>query len=231
MKGTKRPARALVVRGGWEGHQPTETTDLFVPFLEANGFDVELHDTLEVYTDQALLANTALIVQCWSTGELSRPQLEGLLTAVAAGTGFAGWHGGVVGTFRGSLDYLRLVGGQFVAHPGDFVEHEVVVRPERRDHPVVEGLDHLALNTEQYWVLSDSASDVLATTTIAAGPSTPWPAPVTVPAVWTRRWGAGRIFVSTIGHHLPDLLVPEVRLLTGRGLLWAGAGTASETRD
>jgi type 1 glutamine amidotransferase len=44
---------------------------------------------------------------------------------------------------------------------------------------------------------------------------------VTCPAVWTRQWGKGRVFVSTIGHKLEDLDVPEVRTLTERGLLWA----------
>ena len=33
-------SRALVVRGGWEGHDPTGTTDSFVPFLERSGFEV-----------------------------------------------------------------------------------------------------------------------------------------------------------------------------------------------
>ena len=34
--------RALVVRGGWDGHQPEATTDLFLPFLREQGFEVRL---------------------------------------------------------------------------------------------------------------------------------------------------------------------------------------------
>jgi type 1 glutamine amidotransferase len=26
--------KALVVRGGWEGHRPVEATDMFIPFLQ-----------------------------------------------------------------------------------------------------------------------------------------------------------------------------------------------------
>ena len=42
---------ALVVRGGWEGHIPVEATEEFLPFLKAHGFAVEVHDSLDVYTD------------------------------------------------------------------------------------------------------------------------------------------------------------------------------------
>jgi type 1 glutamine amidotransferase len=62
---------------------------------------------------------------------------------------------------------------------------------------------------------------VLATSLFEATPDTPWREDLVVPAVWTREWGAGRVFVSTIGHKLEDLDVPEVRTLTERGLLWA----------
>lgn len=210
--------QALVVRGGWPGHVPIEATDEFVPFLRASGFTVRVADSLDVYADADLLAATDLVVQCWSMGTLTPEQSAGLVAAVDAGTGLAGWHGGIVGTFRTSLDYLRLVGGQFLAHPGDFTDHEVTVTAE---HPIVAGFDRIPLHTEQYWVLSDDANTVLASTTLAAGPDTPWPAPVTVPAVWTRRWGAGRVFVCTVGHDLPALRVPAVRTIIERGLTWA----------
>jgi type 1 glutamine amidotransferase len=83
----------------------------------------------------------------------------------------------------------------------------------------------VAQHTEKYWVLTDPLNDVLATVTYEAaagdGRPTPWREPVTLPAVWTRRWGAGKIFVSTVGHKLDDLAVPEIRTITERGLLWA----------
>ncbi|MER7729083.1 ThuA domain-containing protein, partial [Streptomyces sp. NPDC096323] len=43
--------RALIVRGGLEGYSPVQTTDLFLPFLDRNGFDVVIEDCLEVYED------------------------------------------------------------------------------------------------------------------------------------------------------------------------------------
>ena len=43
--------RALVVRGGWDGHQPQEATDLFIPFLEASSFTVRVEGSPRVYAD------------------------------------------------------------------------------------------------------------------------------------------------------------------------------------
>ncbi|MEU0951076.1 ThuA domain-containing protein [Streptomyces niveus] len=211
--------RALVVRGGWEGHEPVRTTDLFLPFLRENGFTVETADTLDVYTDTALLAATDLVVQCWTMGEISAEQCAGLTAAVRAGTGLAGWHGGIVDSFRGSVDYQLLTGGQFLMHPPGFADHTVRIPPELADHPVVGGLADFDVHTERYWTATDPLIDVLASIGFEADEHRS--RPVTMPAVWTRNWGAGRVFVSTIGHKMDDFDVPEVRTLTGRGLLWA----------
>jgi len=216
-----RTHQALIVRGGWEGHSPVEATERFLPFLKENGFAVEVHDGPEVYADAERLAATDLVVQCYTQGEATDEQVLGLSAAVHAGTGLAGWHGGVCDSFRGSPDYLHLTGGQWAAHPGGFVQHEVAIVPERSDHEIVAGLDRWTLDTEQYWVLTDELNEVLATTTFPVSDQTPWREEVTCPAVWTRRWGRGKVFVSTIGHKLEDLDHPDVRTLTERGLLWA----------
>jgi type 1 glutamine amidotransferase len=216
--------RALVVRGGWDGHAPVEATGLFLPFLGEQGFRVTVSDTLDSYLDAEALAATDLVVQCWTMGEITDEQCAGLAAAVAAGTGLAGWHGGICDSFRESAAYQWLTGGQFVMHPPGFVEHTVDIAPDRADHPVTRGLPaSLPLHTEQYLVHTDPTVDVLATTTFATGhdavPAEAWG--VTSPAVWTRAWGAGRVFVSTIGHKPDDLTGPAVRELTERGLLWA----------
>lgn len=211
--------RALVVRGGWEGHSPVAITDLFLPFLTGEGFRVETSETLDVYTDAALLAATDLIVQCWTMGGITAEQSKGLIRAVRAGTGFAGWHGGIIDSFRGDVDYHFLTGGQFLMHPPGFVRHTVSVAPGLSRHPVVGGLADFEVDTEQYWVSTDPDIEVLATT--AFPPDGERDHPVVMPAVWTRKQGAGRVFVSAIGHKADDFDVPEVRELTNRGLLWA----------
>ncbi|MFE5307829.1 ThuA domain-containing protein [Isoptericola sp. NPDC056605] len=230
---TERTRRALVVRGGWDGHSPEAATDLFLPFLREQGFEVRVETDNEVYADADTMAATDLVLQCVTMSQISGPALQGLRAAVEAGTGLAGWHGGIADSYRASSDYLQLVGGQFATHPGkephlrvgdgsdNFLRHTVELTDLGREHPITAGLDDVELETEQYWVLHDDLIDVLATTTHPAPDWHPWHRPVTSPAVWTRQWGAGRVFVATPGHSVDVLENPSVRTIVERGLLWA----------
>jgi uncharacterized protein len=225
--------RALVVRGGWPGHQPVEATDLFLPFLKDQGYDVQVEESPAVYADSDTMAATDLIVQSMTMSTIERDAVAGLRAAVEAGTGFTGWHGGIADSFRDSSDYLQLVGGQFATHPGkhpdersdgpedNYLDYTVELTPLGREHPITAGLDDFSLTTEQYWVLHDDLSDVLATTTHPAPPWHPWHRPVVSPAIWTREWGAGRIVVTTPGHSVDVLEHPAVRTVIERGMLWA----------
>jgi uncharacterized protein len=222
---------ALVVRGGWDGHQPVEATDLFIPFLEKNGFEVTVHDSPAVYADESVMRGVDLIMQCNTMNTIERDQIDGLRAAVAAGTGLAGWHGGIADSYRNNSDYLQLIGGQFACHPGkhpdelkgeqadNYIPYRVDITAP--DHEIVRGIESFDLVTEQYWVLSDDYIDVLATTTLAAREWDPWHRPVVSPAVWTRTWGTGKVFVATPGHNVEVLAVDQVRTIIERGLLWA----------
>jgi type 1 glutamine amidotransferase len=225
--------QALVVRGGWDGHEPVQTTDSVIPFLEQEGYDVRVEDTTAVYADRDTMAAVDLIVQVNTMTTIADAELAGLINAVVDGTGLAGWHGGIADSYRNSADYLQLIGGQFAHHAGvapqdrigeqsdNYLDFTVNIAPERRDHPIVAGIDDFELHTEQYWVLSDAYNDVLATTEIVHREFDPWHHSFTSPVVWTRLWGAGRIFVCTAGHKLDVLDVPQVRTIVERGLLWA----------
>jgi len=225
--------RALVVRGGWEGHHPVETTNLFIPFLEKSGFEVRVEESNEIYADAEVMAATDLIVQSVTMSEISKEAFAGLRSAVEAGTGLAGWHGGIADSYRANSDYLHLIGGQFATHPGrppaerpgdetdNYLSYTVDMTELGRTHEITEGIADFPLTTEQYWVLHDDLIDVLATTTHPVQPYHPWHRPVTSPAVWTRQWGAGRIFVATPGHSVDVLEDANVRTIVERGMLWA----------
>lgn len=216
------PKRALVVRGGRPGRAPAPAAGMFIAFLQEHGYVVAVSSDLEVYTHAALMAGTDLVVQCRTAGVPTDEQIAGLRSAVGGGTGLAGWHGGFVGTFRGPPAYLQLIGAQAVAHPGDIHEYSLDLAPAERDHEIIRGLPaRITVEDAQHWVLSDSYNKVLATTTIPVREDDAWSGPVTVPAIWTRRWGAGRVFVCTPGSHLPTLEVPAIRTIVERGLLWA----------
>jgi type 1 glutamine amidotransferase len=225
--------KALIVRAGWDGHRPVEATELFIPFLERSGFDVRIEESNEVYADEDAMAATDLIVQSVTMSEISSAAFAGLSSAVERGVGLAGWHGGIADSYRNSSDYLQLIGGQFATHPsrppdqrsGDesdnFLCYTVDVTDLGRTHEITAGIEDFTLRTEQYWVLHDDLIDVLATTTHPVQPYHPWRRPITSPAVWTRLWGAGRIFVATPGHSLFVLRDVNVRRIIERGMLWA----------
>lgn len=83
------------------------------------------------------------------------------------------------------------------------------------------GIESFHVQTEEYWVATNAYDDVLATTEYEPYPGGEVDRPVSMPVVWTRRWGSGRVVVSTIGHRVADLEVSEVRTITERGLRWA----------
>jgi type 1 glutamine amidotransferase len=225
---------ALIVRGGWEGHQPVRATEVFLPFLEASGYDIRIEESPSVYADADAMAATDLIVQSVTMSTATHEEVMGLRAAVAAGTGLTGWHGGIADSYRASSDYLQLVGGQFATHPSrrpdllvegseenNYLDYTVEITDVGRRHPITEGIDDFALTSEQYWVLHDDLNDVLATTTHPTQPWHPWHRPITSPAVWTRLWGRGRIVVTTPGHTPEVLQHPSVRTIIERGMLWA----------
>lgn len=204
----------LIVRGGWAGHEPVACTDLFLGLFA--GHNVRVSDSLAVYDEP--LDDVDLIVQCWTGGTLTARQEANLVSRVAAGAGFAGWHGGMVATFYEASRYQYMVGGRFLCHPGDFVDYRVAVTGR---HPITDGIDSFDVHTEQYFCHVDPGLEVLATTTFEGLHGAPETAGVTMPVVWTRRFGAGRVFVNTLGHSPADLLVPETHTITSRGLRWA----------
>jgi type 1 glutamine amidotransferase len=222
------PKKALVVWGGWEGHQPKQSVDLFVPWLKAQGFEVEVSNTLDAYLDAAKMNGLALVVQAVTMGQITPQQEKGLLAAIRNGTGLAGWHGGLADSFRANPEYEFMVGGSWAAHPGGIVDYQV--RITNRNDPVTRGLADFRMRSEQYYMLVDPNVEVLATTTFggAAAKAAPWIDGAVMPVVWRKLYGKGRVFNTTLGHVAADFDVPEAREIVKRGLLWAarvpGAG-------
>jgi hypothetical protein len=218
---TEQQKTALVVRGGWGGHVPVPAADRYAAALKDDGYAVTVSDSLDSYLDGELLAATDLIVQCWTMGQITGDQAVGLSGAVRAGTGFAGWHGGIIDSFRSETRYQLMTGGQFVHHPREFSTYLVRPLPEHTDHPVLDGIEPFTVTTEQYYLHMDPAVEVLAVTDYEDDPDNPELAGVVMPVTWTRRWGAGRVFVTAIGHNLADLEVPEVDSMIKKGMAWA----------
>ncbi len=159
-----------------------------------------------------------LIVPCWTMGEIDGHQEEGVLDAVRAGVGIAGWHGGMGDAFRASTAYQFMVGGQFVEHPGGIIEYTVnITRP---DDPIMDGINDFKMKSEAYYMHVDPSNDVLATTTFT-GEHCAWVDGCVMPVVWKRSYGEGRVFYSALGHVASDFDVFECFEIMKRGMLWA----------
>ncbi len=207
--------RALIVYGGWEGHEPKRVAEIFADVLRGHDFDVDVSDTLDSYLDAEKLGQLDLIVSEWTMGAITREQWSGLNSAVTGGAGLAGVHGGMADSFRTNTDYQFMVGGQWVAHPDGVIDYRVHIADH--DDPVTAGLEDFNMHSEQYYMHVDPSNHVLATTTFEFNGCV-------MPAVWKRMWGKGRVFYSSLGHVAADFDVPEALTIIERGMLWAAEG-------
>lgn len=158
-------------------------------------------------------------------GEINHTYVENISSAVAAGTGLAGCHGGMCDSFRNDTEWQFMTGGQWVSHPGcDGVTYTVHIH--HGSSPITAGLTDFTVCSEHYYLHIDPAIEVLA--------STRFPLvdyhhatnkPVDMPVAWTKFWGKGKVFYTSLGHH-DDIFenYHEAELLMERGMLWAGKG-------
>jgi len=208
---------ALIVWGGWNGHEPEQCAAIIRSFLEEDGFAVRVENSTEAFADPAI-AELSLIVPIVTMSKIAKEEVLNLSGAVRGGVGLAGYHGGMGDAFRESVDYQFMVGGQWVAHPGDIIDYRVdITRP---DDPVMEGLSSFPYRSEQYYMHVDPSNEVLATT-VFSGEHADWIEGVTMPVVWKRRHGKGRVFYSSLGHVAREFDVVPMRTILRRGMNWA----------
>ena len=217
--------KAWIIWGGWDGHEPKLVGERFARMLEAEDFEVKIFDTLSVLENTEELNELDLLVPVWTMGTITREQSQAAATAVGKyGVGLAGCHGGMCDSFRQDTEWQFMTGGQWVSHPGgDGVKYRVNIR--RGSSPLTTGIEDFDVCTEQYYVHVDPANEVLATTRYpvvnyyhAANGE------VDVPVAWTRRWGHGRVYYCSLGHHDDVFNAPQAQEMMRRGFLWAAEG-------
>jgi uncharacterized protein len=215
--------KALIVWGGWDGHQPKQVAAIFAGMLKAEGFGVEVSDSLDAFKDPKL-GELDLIVPVWTMGEITKEQVDPVIEAVANGTGIAGCHGGMCDSFRKEVKWQFMTGGNWVSHPGGAtVTYKVEFRSQ--SNPLVDGLKDFEMTSEQYYLHIDPAVEVLATTRF---PTVTWyhssNGPVDMPVIWTKRWGVGRVYYCALGHHADVFEMPAPAEMMRRGFQWAAEG-------
>ncbi|HER08664.1 MAG TPA: ThuA domain-containing protein [Bacteroides sp.] len=217
--------KVLFTYGGWDGHEPEQSVDLLKPWMEREGALVEAHNSLDPYSDKRYMDGIDLVIQIFTMSEITPEQEKGLLDAVEQGTGIAGWHGGLCDSFRQNVAYQFMTGGQWVAHPGGVIDYSVQVVD--RDDPVTRGLEEFHMHSEQYYMHVDPNIKVLATTTFNAEHAS-WISGCTMPVVWKKMYGKGRVFYTSLGHVMKDFEVPEALEILKRGIRWASASKYEE---
>ena len=208
---------ALIVWGGWHGHEPEACAQVVAGLLRPHGFDVRIATGTQTFADPTL-KSLDLIVPIYTMSKIEKAEALALSEAVRSGVGMAGFHGGMCDAFRESVDYQFITGGQWVAHPGGIIDFRVNVA--RGDDPVMRGIDDFDYRSEQYYMHVDPSNEVLATTTFS-GEHAPWIEGVVMPVVWKRRHGVGRVFYSALGHVAAEFDHPSMRAIIERGMLWA----------
>lgn len=212
---------ALVVWGGWDGHDPEAVADTLAKALREQDFDVEISHTLDSFKNLDRLMKLNLIVPVWTMGQIAPDQVDPLCEAVRSGVGIAGCHGGMCDSFRDATEYQFMTGGQWVAHPGnDTVEYTVHITV--RNHPITSGIDDFKVVSEQYYLHVDPSNKVLATThfPVADGPHVP-NGEFDMPVIWTRYYGKGKVFYNSVGHNAAVVRSEPTLTLMTRGMLWA----------
>jgi len=206
--------KALIIQGGWLGHEPETVAAFFAKALEAEGFTVDVADSLDVLNDAGALKTYDLISPCWTMGALTPEQSANLRAAIHDGVGLGGFHGGMGDAFRGDLDYEWMVGGHFVGHP---YVGEYTVDVKDTAHTVTAGLpESFTYDSEQYYMMIDPSITILADTVYKHEGQQ-----VTMPVIWTKQWGKGRVFYSALGHKAEEFMkYPAVAQMTIKGLKW-----------
>lgn len=209
--------QALIVWGGWPGHEPEICAGIVRDMLEEDGFTVRVEDKSEAFADPAI-RDYSLIVPIITQEKIQKAESDNLLAAVQGGVGLGGFHGGMGDAFRECVDYQFMVGGQWVAHPGNIIDYTVdVTKPE---DPIMEGISSFPYTSEQYFMHVDPGIEVLATTTFS-GEHAPWTKGIVMPVVWKKMFGQGRVFYSSLGHVSKEFEVPQMKTIVRRGLNWA----------
>lgn len=215
--------KALIMWGGWLGHEPEQVGRIFQKVLENEGFSVNNTNKMDVLNNLEELREYDLFIPLWTMDEIKKEHVDNVSEALGKyGTGMAGCHGGMCDAFRQSTKWQFITGSQWVDHPGnDGIEYTVNIK-KSSDSKIVKGMNDFKVVSEQYYVHVDPAVNVLATTRFPVFSGYyETNGCVDVPVVYTKRWGAAKIFYNSLGHVAKVFDVPEALELMRRGFIWA----------
>ncbi len=218
--------KALIVWGGWDGHEPEAVADLFAEILRSEQFEVKVSDTLDAFLDVEFVKSQNLIVPVWTMGSITGEQSASVTSAVAEhGVGIAGAHGGMCDSFRNDTEWQFMTGSQWVSHPGNDGLRYYVHFDRTNPHEISAGLLDFEVVSEQYYLHVDPGVNTLAYCNFPTpgAPGRHVQNPCRMPQVYTKWYGEGRVFYNALGHQRVVLEAEVPRELMRRGFLWAAS--------
>lgn len=142
----------------------------------------------------AELQNRFDVILAYHQGEklgLNREELDNLMSFVRRGGGWVGLHC-AADSWKWCRDYVAMVGGVFQSHPPF---QPLTAQRVLGDHPVLAGVADFTNPDEFYYLDACSLEDKSVLLT-GQGPTDQ----KTRPLAWTKTYGEGRVFYTTLGH-------------------------------
>jgi hypothetical protein len=227
---------ALGAQADWQHDSLTDALVTVYDLGRESGlWETVIRTDTELLTRQPLERNAKNLdsfdaVFCLVSGELplTDEQKQALLSFVAEGKGFVAAHGATAALTEWA-GYVDLVGGSFDGHPWNEVEVELVVEdpafpavahfPERF-HFVDEIYQIAGFSRERSHVLIslDTASVDMQREGVTQAE---------IPIAWTREYGRGRVFYSSLGHASETWAREDVRRMWLEAIQWVLAPRAS----
>ncbi|MBI3820317.1 MAG: DUF1080 domain-containing protein [Planctomycetes bacterium] len=143
--------------------------------------------------------------------KLDSDHVDGLLNFVRSGGSWIGWHC-ASDTFKTYPEYIKMVGGRFETHPA---YGPVKIQRVATTSPVGEGVEDFETPDELYFLADAPAADK---ELILVANS---PGGKTRPVAWTKRYGAGKVFYTTLGHGPEVYKNPMFQKLIVNAATWA----------
>lgn len=214
---SNQPRRTEILFLGDRGHhRPIERIPSLMAGLGNRGINLTYTDKLDDLNPENLARYDGILIYANWDSIPPAPE-KALLDFVASGKGLIPVHCASY-CFRNSVEYVKMVGGQFWRHRTDTVQTTHV----QSEHPAIAGVKPFRAFEETYLhVKLQPDNNVLATREIKADQAKDKPGQSTEPYTWTRPYGKGRVFYTAYGHDERTWDKPDFQALLEKGILWA----------
>ncbi len=158
------------------------------------------------------LAQAPCLLVFGSPGEMTNAQMEGLSDWVQGGGALVGIHSATINV-NGRPEYHELVGGRFIGHPPFSPMSSRVADP---DHFITQGISDFDLEDECYVNEYPDRSSLHVVMTGHHEAEN-----LAEPSSYVKDIGAGRLFITCLGHVGAVFEHAMVQRLISRGIAWA----------